>query len=213
MAVRHLELADGDTEPGGEVRLGSVWMTRACGVQGLVNLDAGLLLWQARTQLDPSLGWQSVWRAAQRARRRCVTRRGQLTEVRPGGSLRELTAHGVRGLPCPGAAWGSPTRTRCPAAVHVAIRWMATSRRRNAVPTRFRTEDPTVPAVVIVLLWRVEPPDRKPDVSGYPADLAATSAAGLAHTMPGRHRRLACRDRRDGHDARGQCRACGPPRR
>jgi len=45
VAVRHLELADGDTEPGGEVRLGSVLDDPACGVQGVVNLDAGLLLW------------------------------------------------------------------------------------------------------------------------------------------------------------------------
>ena len=31
--------------------------------------------------------------------------------------------------------------------VHVAIRWMATSHRRNAVPTRFRTGDPTSQAL------------------------------------------------------------------
>jgi hypothetical protein len=36
VAVRHLELADGDTEPGAEVRLGSVLDDPAYGVQGLV---------------------------------------------------------------------------------------------------------------------------------------------------------------------------------
>ena len=45
VAVRHLELADGDTAPGGEVQLVPVLDEPPGGVQGLVNLDAGLLLW------------------------------------------------------------------------------------------------------------------------------------------------------------------------
>jgi len=45
VAVRHLELADGDTAPGGEVQLVSVLDEPPGGVQGLVKLDAGLLLW------------------------------------------------------------------------------------------------------------------------------------------------------------------------
>ena len=41
----HLELADGDTAPGGEVQLVSDLDEPPGGVQSLVNLDAGLLLW------------------------------------------------------------------------------------------------------------------------------------------------------------------------
>ena len=65
------------------------------------------------------------------------------------------------------------------AVVHVAIRWMTTSHRRNAVPARFRTGDPTV-AVVIVLLQRSRAAGSW-GLTCLGTLSAATSAAGLTH--------------------------------
>nr|ADI23862.1 hypothetical protein [uncultured gamma proteobacterium HF4000_48E10] len=65
------------------------------------------------------------------------------------------------------------------AVVHVAIHWMATLHRRNAVPARFRTGDPTV-AVVIVLLQRSRAAGSW-GLTCLGTLSAATSAAGLTH--------------------------------
>ena len=61
VAVRHLELADGDARSSGEIQFGSVLDKPTGGVQGLVDLLSGLLLWRKGRQLVVSpAGSQSV---------------------------------------------------------------------------------------------------------------------------------------------------------
>ena len=87
----------------------------------------------------------------------------------------------MRGVPLAGGTFASLLAHDAVivAVVHVTVRWMATSHRCNAVPARFRTGDPTV-AVVIVLLQRSRAAGSW-GLTCLGTLSVSTSAAGLTH--------------------------------